>query len=895
MHLHLSPDFDGVLFTPERVNTAHLYAGPRRLLDWLEAQVGSSGFPDKTDYLRIEFYRQALQQHLETEQPDAFFRESFEADRFSTAWALLERRDELLRTGWTFAEQDGLPERLLCLAAVEKRYQQKTKTPDYEVFTTGIAERWDAVLQALPGHVLPLTAVVLHDPEDLLPVEWRRLLHQCRVTGIPVLLHTVEPVAAADTDLGKWQRRLAGGPTIDKATAQADGSLLILRAPRDAEAATHIAQLLAANADLRPLVLLPEMNRQLEQAMLLEGLPAFGIMSASLARPSLQVLKLAPAFLWEPVDVYKIMEFVTLPIKPIDEGLGLVIARVLADKPGLFSDTWYGAVLSFLDQAQTPAEARQQYEFWFDRRRYPTDAGVPRRDAIGLYAYLHLWALGAFEASGSKDSAMLVLAEQARRIRDLLEALPDARLRYLELERIVRTVYEPSPMQLEAVEEGRLDFVHAAGAIATPTERLLWWNFRFDGGVPPPDFWHRTERNFLEKNGYFLDKPDREARRRLHRQRQAILQTAQQLILVCPERVDGTDAQPHLLLGDLEATFKDAHVLWCAIADPGLAGRVDRRARSVPPVAVPMQPAQRPRPHLPLPAPDRLLPVEYETVTQLESMLYYPHRWFFRQHLRLFPASLLRVSADAQLLGNLSHRLLELLLREDTAQLQKTDVYAWIVNQSKTLFEQEGSTLLLYGREPERKAFLNKVQRSAWTLVQLLRQNRWTVAHTELPLSGTLGHLPLRAKADLVLQRDDEWAIVDFKWGGATRRREMIRNNEDLQLMLYAHLLPPPDQWPHTAYYILEEGRMIARNRQAFREAVEAGGHDNHAEVCRLILDRISQTHAWRKTQIEQQFLELRTARTAPELSALYGDVLDLLEMKTEDAMFDDYRFLLGG
>jgi hypothetical protein len=76
---------------------------------------------------------------------------------------------------------------------------------------------------------------------------------------------------------------------------------------------------------------------------------------------------------------------------------------------------------------------------------------------------------------------------------------------------------------------------------------------------------------------------------------------------------------------------------------------------------------------------------------------------------------------------------------------------------------------------------------------------------------------------------------------------------------------------------------------------VEAGGHDNHAEVCRLILDRISQTHAWRKTQIEQQFLELRTARTAPELSALYGDVLDLLEMKTEDAMFDDYRFLLGG
>jgi hypothetical protein len=326
-----------------------------------------------------------------------------------------------------------------------------------------------------------------------------------------------------------------------------------------------------------------------------------------------------------------------------------------------------------------------------------------------------------------------------------------------------------------------------------------------------------------------------------------------------------------------------------------LAQRVDRRASAVERVGVPVQPAQRPRPHLRLPAPDRLLPVEYETVTQLESMLYYPHRWFFRQHLRFFPAGLLRVSAEAQLLGNLSHRMLEMLLREDIARLGRADVYAWIDAQSIKLLEQEGSTLLLYGREPERKAFLNKVQRAAWTLVSLLRQNNWTVAHTELPLEGFLGDLPLRAKADLVLRRDDEWAIVDFKWGGARRRREMIRNNEDLQLMLYAHLLPPPEQWPHTAYFILEEGRMIARNRQAFREAVEAGGHDNHAEVCHLIIDRIGQTHAWRKAQIEQQSLELRTARTAPELSALYGDVLDLLEMKTEDAKYDDYRFLLSG
>ena len=46
--------------------------------------------------------------------------------------------------------------------------------------------------------------------------------------------------------------------------------------------------------------------------------------------------------------------------------------------------------------------------------------------------------------------------------------------------------------------------------------------------------------------------------------------------------------------------------------------------------------------------------------------------------------------------------------------------------------------------------------------------------------------------------------------------------------------------------------------------------------------------------QIRKGHIELRTARTAPELEALYeGQLLELLEMKREDARWDDYRTLL--
>lgn len=120
-------------------------------------------------------------------------------------------------------------------------------------------------------------------------------------------------------------------------------------------------------------------------------------------------------------------------------------------------------------------------------------------------------------------------------------------------------------------------------------------------------------------------------------------------------------------------------------------------------------------------------------------------------------------------------------------------------------------------------------------------------------------------------------------------------NGEDLQLVLYAKLLPPPEQWPHTAYFILEEGKIIARNGSAFKEAILAGNHSDHAVACEQVYARMERTYAWRLEQLRKGMIELRTKRTAPELEALYeGQLFDLLEMKDEDARWDDYRTLLG-
>jgi len=249
------------------------------------------------------------------------------------------------------------------------------------------------------------------------------------------------------------------------------------------------------------------------------------------------------------------------------------------------------------------------------------------------------------------------------------------------------------------------------------------------------------------------------------------------------------------------------------------------------------------------------------------------------------------------LLGNLAHRFFEFLLQEkDCLIWDKHTVQDWINAKAESLLEREGATLLLYGREPERHQFLNHVKNAAWSLLTLIRTTGWAIHATEMALEGNFGGCPIRGKADLVLHRDpDESAVVDLKWSGARRRKEMIQNGEDLQLVLYAKLLPPPETWEHTAYFILEDGKMIARNKQAFRDAVAAEGlWDNHASACDAIFARMEHTYAWRLAQLRKGLLELRSARTAPDLDALYAEeLLDLLEMKMVDGKWDDYRTLV--
>jgi len=881
---------------PEQTDLGTLYLGPTGLLNTLENYLGTSGHRNDTAYLRIEQYRQVVEQHLAL-HPEPFYQASFAADAFATAHDLLQRRDELLIAGFTFTAVTNLPARLQVMVELEEllRAQQEIR------LHPGLADRLTGLMQLIPDRSLPIRGITCVEPEHLLPVAYRRLFAQLRQAGVQ--FHFPEPeVAQGATDLQQLQQLIQGRPFAGK--LKADGSLLLLKARRDTDLATFTAGIVRKNADFRPVLVLPTGGQVLDNAFLQEGLPSLGMRVTSLSRPPLQLLKLATSFLWEPLDPYQLLEFVSLPSRPLDGELSFQIARQVATTPGVQSDGWQTMIARYFQQLDqrypddgdvAKGKIKNQYRFWFERKRYSIQEKAPKIEAVQIFAFLELWAREEGQDQKSPYVPLLLLAEKARQVRELLETWPEKNVSRLDLERVVRTVYEPAPLLLSEKQQHSLHIVVQPQALYGPVDQCLWWNFV----EQEPDYffsrWYQPEIDYLARQGIRLEGPDAKNQRLIWQRQQPILHTRQQLLLLIPELIEGNAVQAHPLQGYLEAGFDNLIDITFDIDQEAGRNAIARFLEPHRTVDVPLVQLGRVAPFIQVPDRIPLEQRDYETFTSLETLLYYPYQWVFKYLLRLRKSPILSIIRESTLMGNLSHRILEFLLQESgVLAWSRSEVYNWVATQTNGLLQREGAILLLYGKEPLRVGFIKKMQHAAWALLDSLKQNNWEVVALEKELEGRLAGTLIKGRADLILRRGQEYAILDLKWRGLSRRKESIRNMEDLQLTLYAYLHEPPGQWAHTGYYIIERGQLITRNKEAFQEAFPVTPDLDQNETYQTILQRMQQTYQWRMDQLSKGSIEVRCAQTAAELDEQYEELLDLLEMKTTDAPYDDYQVLIN-
>ncbi|MBP7274025.1 MAG: PD-(D/E)XK nuclease family protein, partial [Saprospiraceae bacterium] len=796
-------------------NEEHIIIGEKRFLPYLEECLGIE-LIDDAGYMRLLSYRNVLS-HFSNQQPDVFYAKSFEADAMATTTKVLHLRDELCLAGWEFNYVESQLPRLKTLTEIEQLLTD---------FPIGFPERFWAVHSKIQQANFPFETILLNEPLKLLPKHWQQLFATLKHSGINIQeLLNAQHQDSETTNLQLLQKNLAQQKFI-KREAKSDSSIIILRGEREADIATFIAQFALQNSDFQPFCIIPEKNRILDDAFSKAQIPTMGLLSSSAARPSLQLLKLATAFFWYPIDPYKILEFLTTPLKPIADDLAKVIAEQFAQRPGLEDNLNY-FVAQFLKEAESEnnrdiSTLQNQYNFWFEnRKRYHINSVIPIEEATAVYNEILRWAQETF-LNNSMLHSVGSLSVQAKKLVDILMSLSETQshISSLELERVVRTVYEPTPIQFEEAQNGHFSFVYHPSAIIAETDTVLWWNFTQTPNSPFFMTWYPDEIAYFEKNNIFLNQPETENERLNWQRIRPILLAKKQLIIALPDKVNGEAVHPNMLIDNIKAIYGDSFRALQFDIDTLTGNDFLFEHKKLPAkINYTICEKRTVQPFINLPSGKAIATFDTHHFTALETLLYYPHQWVFKYKAKLRKSPILSIVKEHTLKGNLAHRFLEFLLKTPSVTTMSPAAIKDWVQQHQYILQWEGAPLLMFGKEPERAAFLNKVKNASIKLVAALQKNNWTIFATEYDINGTFSGVQMKGKADIVLVRDKEKAILDVKWSGIVKRKELLKNEEDLQLALYAQLLDA-EHLPHTAFFIIEDGNIYARSDTAFHQAI---------------------------------------------------------------------------
>ncbi|MEY4259662.1 MAG: hypothetical protein RL656_635 [Bacteroidota bacterium] len=870
------------------------FCGPQQFTIFLEKRFGIKPPEDQQVAIRTDVYRQHLASHL-SEHPDAFFRHSFSSDPFATAQTLLNLRDSLKQAGWKGDDNEDAPPRIRTLSLIEDDLNKNKFWPK------GWTDRQLDILEKIPFKVIRQLVIYLVEPFDLLPVYWQQVLSALENKGAQIQQISSAPAASEDSDLSQFQRFIHTLPSGDtpKLKAKGDGSLCLFTGKRDTELAGWLAKWLNENQSWDPILLLPDKTRTLDNALILEGLPSLGLQTRSDARPVLQLLKLVPEFLWQPLDPVKLLAFLTLPQQPIPWDLSKILASNLASKPGLFGHDWQVDLNKFKESVSPEIwdDMKKEYDFWFTRKRYSQKDLVPKSDLLELFTQVNSWSQSVL----SDHESSMSISSQTQILINLIDNLPETHLSHLDIVRIIRTALEPIARSPVQAQKNHIRVTHHATAILEPIDDLIWWTFT----EREPDYffakWYVHELYYLQGKGVLPDLPMKDNQRLSWYRKQAFLKTKKRLFLFLPERVEGAEIQPFPLFGDLNACFDNLDTLKISL-DFHLSGEYPdfpllaafnlpnlQSIIPAPPTAVPLFL------HI-----DTLLELperKDESFTSLESLFYYPHKYVFQYKLGLYKAKSLEIIGEKRLYGNLAHRLFEQLIKDtDYWYKEEIIIQQWIEESLPVLFEQEGATMLQYGKEPERSVLSRKLTQGVLKFVKIMKNDGWEPDSVETKLTGTFCDKPVSGIVDIILKKGNDRAIIDLKWSGKNYRMDLLKNKEDLQLALYYSLLHQTGSFDnvYTAFYIIESGELISRNMRIANEGISNFSIEDPKVTYAEILSKMSNTFHWRKEQLSRAQIEIRNGKNSALLEEQYGSLLELLEMKREDSIFDDFKALVN-
>jgi len=874
MKIRLGLQLDGQRGWHAKNSLNEITVGTSGMLSILEPQLGliAESVPQSQ---RVVQYLDCLK-HCDHEK--RFYHRSLQTDELGTASTLLNWRDQWYLHGWSGKIETPAIGRLADMAVVEQRSLGKVSPSE--------GERLAMILNVMAQRKPAISKILLTSDLQSFPKRWQQVLSQ-----LPTEFSPLAPVPNGGLFLHALQERLfcvQSGQVFkeeDRLPFLNDGSFRIVRAETRLLGARWLAESMS-NGIVDGALVASDSAALLDDILSSTGQPRHGLSDSSAYRPSLQLLPMALALLWAPLDFNVLIAFLSHPVSPIRSYARRQLAGKLASQPGIGGKHWT-QVLSKIDAhyGEDAAVVREQISTWVDHPRFDKNVGVPINEVmvrtLKLADYFRVRLADDDAAKRASWNAGFSQTTAFMRALEQLQLNGSTVIRQRQLQKLLAQVTSRGSANPKLVAEvGSLAVVDDPAALIESFNQVIWWQPVMPS-IPKSYPWSESECQILATMGVDMPNVNNVLDIMASDWLKPILAAKKEIVIVLPPK----DAEVHPAWQLISAQVRDMVELQIEQVFKG------DTLESQQGIVVTHSPLPQAKRWWYLPADTPIPKRDHDSFSSLESFLFNPYQWLLRYPAALKASNILSVSDGFLLDGLLAHAVVDhFFAMPEPLAMNEAQVMMWFDQVFPTVVETEGAVLLMHGRRSDYEGLRYRLKRAIKQLLTQLKAAGIKKVQSELELKGDYPGGKILGYADLVLTNvQGKYAVVDMKWGGKKKYTEKLSENSHLQLGIYAELLRQKTGiWPEVGYYILAESKLITQHDHYFPDAGIANKKID--ESTPHLWERFKATHAWRsqllhqgKVEVVLEGLEATEDSVTPEdglksevLNSNYNDYLNL-------------------
>ena len=762
------------------VDVGNIYCGDIQLLQRLLFYAGVPFLPTSNEE-RVAHYHASMQSKIDASSP---FYESFKTDSAGMSRTILTWRDALVEVGWGINSYAGTSIKLSLLRDIEPADMPK-----------GEADYWYLLIQiASAGKTLPagVKVVVTCDEHEIKP-HIAYILAKQQKFGVEVE-YCANRTPCAEGNLGKIQAAIISQSQDKIALDKNDNTFQYISFTNEDDALRYMA----TEPVNHSAVYFCSKPKRFDNTLRLLGKPTIGSSMASGSPQVVQLFTLGNGLFEYPLNIHRIIEWLNLPINPIDRGLRRVLCNALTESGGINNVEWNKAMNDYLTSSKDEKEQKKL------AKQADIFLPIPQSDAIDAESVktfngnLRKWAtsLLAMENFPYNDIVREQIASIESYCSTLIKMLEDAptELTFLDLQLWCKNIAQPSTYGQYGAEVSSHTIIVTMGDIHDVAESVVWFPAEDSGIVAYPfEMLNAAEYSEVEATGAM---PYSRVQHTLMNQAamQRLLLNTKSLTIIEAEKSNGEKVARHPLVLQLNERIEgelksiEEHK---TLPEEYTATDLPVINQSENPILVELDEEVKLK--------ERHESYEdeakqAESYSSLNQLIQHPFTYVCERCAKLDDQSMPSAQDLNRTLGNVAHLIIEKVFDGKSIK-EACDYYK---AEYETIFEESVNKKGLLLRLPEHAIDLRrlklKMKEELDKLAETIINNGLTVEACEYPFKQAKwteagDGVTLGSRADMLL-RDNKGGkvIFDFKYSRSKSRETEVEQNRALQLEVYRYM-----------------------------------------------------------------------------------------------------------